>query len=106
MNKAFIFKLDSGKSDELDKSTAKQQDNIILTSTINMPLISLGFHAFIHRTKNAMGITKNLKTQNKFYYVVNPYEHTIPNYNDSLKNLTTIYFGGKETPGNIIKSIL
>ena len=38
-----------------------------------------------------MSITNNLQTKNKFYYVVNPFEHVISNYEDSLKNLTKHY---------------
>ena len=66
MYQPLIFKLESGKSDILDKGVKKE--NLILSSTINMPLTSLGFHTFIHRTKNAMSITNNLQTKNKFYH--------------------------------------
>ncbi len=100
MYQPFIFKLESGKSDILDKGPNK--DNLVLSSTINLPLTSLGFHTFIHRTKNSMSITNNLQTKNKFYYVVNPFEHTISNYEDSLKNLTKIYFGIKEDTPEIL----
>jgi hypothetical protein len=88
MYQPIIFKLESSKSDIVDKGVKKE--NLILSSTINMP-ISLGFHQFMHRTKNAMSITNNLQTKNKFYYVVNPFEHVISNYEDSLKNLTKHY---------------
>ena len=44
-----------------------KKDNLILSSTVNMPLTSLGFHHFIHRTKNSMSITNNLQTKNKFF---------------------------------------
>lgn len=92
MYQPFIFKLESGLSDVLDKDT---KDNLILSSTINLPLTSLGFHYFLHRTKSAMSITKNLQTKNKFYYVVNPFENVIPNYEDSLLNLTKHYLNMK-----------
>jgi len=95
-----IFKLESGKSDILDKGIKKE--NLILSSTINMPLISLGFHQYMHRTKNAMSITNNLQTKNKFYYVVNPFEHVISNYEDSLKNLTKHYLNIKEDTPEIL----
>jgi 23S rRNA U2552 (ribose-2'-O)-methylase RlmE/FtsJ len=100
MYQPFVFKLESGNSDALDKGPNK--DNLILSSTINIPLNSLGFHTFIHRTKNAMSITKNLQTKNKFYYVVNPFEHVISNYEDSLKNLTKVYLGIKEDNPDIL----
>lgn len=97
MYQPFIFKLQNGKSEILDK--VPSDDNLVLSSTINLPLTSLGFHNFLHRTKSAMSITNNLQSKNKFYYVVNPFEYTIPNYEDSLKNLTKIYLDMKdETP--------
>jgi len=99
MYQPFIFELESGKSDVLDKSKA---DNLILSSTINLPLTSLGFHNFLHRTKNAMSITNNLQTKNKFYYVINPFEHVVANYEDSLKNLTKTYLGIKEDAPEIL----
>lgn len=88
MYKFFIFQLDQGKSEFLTKD---KTDNIILSSTINQPLISLGFHYFLNRTKSAMVITNNLETKNEFYYVVNPFEPIISNYEDSLVNLTKQY---------------
>jgi 23S rRNA U2552 (ribose-2'-O)-methylase RlmE/FtsJ len=95
MYNPFIFKLEPGKSDVLDKVS---KDNLILSSTINLPLASLGFHQFLHRTKNAMSITNTFQSKNKLYYVVNPFEHTIPNYEDTLQNLTKIYLNIKDEP--------
>lgn len=100
MYQPFIFKLESGKSDILDKDPSP--DNLVLSSTINMPLSSLGFHAYLHRTKNAMSITNNLQTKNKFYYVINPFEHVVMNYEDSIKNLTKVYLGMKEDTPEIM----
>ena len=99
MQQPYIFKLDTGKSDILDNVS---KNNLILSSTINLPLSSLGFHTFIHRTKSAMNITKNLETKNKFYYVVNPFEHIIPNYDDSLKNISKIYLELKDNEIDIL----
>lgn len=94
MYKQFIVKLETGKSDILDKEI--KDDDLILSSTINIPLISLGFHSFIHRTKSAMNITEKLQTKKKIYLIVNPYETTIPDYDDSIKTLAKEYFNSKE----------
>jgi cytochrome oxidase Cu insertion factor (SCO1/SenC/PrrC family) len=51
-----------------------------------------------------MSITNNLQTKNKFYYVVNPFEHVISNYEDSLKNLTKHYLNIKEDTPEILSS--
>ena len=100
MYNPFIFKLKPGNSDVLDKAPSK--DDLILSSTINLPLSSLGFHQFLHRTKNAMSITNSFQSKNKLYYVVNPFEHFIPNYEDSLKNLTKYYLNIKEDTPEIL----
>lgn len=95
MHHPFIYKLETGKSDILDKKP--DHENLLLSPTISQPLISLGFQTFLHRTKNAMSITNKLDTKNKFYYVVNPFEHVISNYEDSLNNLTKTYLNIKDT---------
>jgi 23S rRNA U2552 (ribose-2'-O)-methylase RlmE/FtsJ len=78
----FIFKL---KQD--DKVVESFSDNkIIITGNILQPFFSLGFHSFIHRTKNAMSITNKLETKNKFYYIVNPFEQSINDYKDNIEN--------------------
>ena len=62
MNNPFIFQLQSGENSFLDN---KENKKIIFSSSILQPQASLGFHYFIHRTKNAMSITNNLKSKNK-----------------------------------------
>ena len=99
MYNPFIFKLDSGNSEILENSG---DDNIITSSTINLPLNSLGFHTYLHRTKSAMSITNNLQTKNKFYFVVNPFEDEIANYEDSLNNLTKHYLNIKDNKPEIL----
>jgi len=71
-------------------------ENVINSSVISYPLFSLGFHSFIHRTRSAMGITKNLQTKTNFYYVVNPFEPNILNYDDDITKLTKVYLKTKE----------
>jgi len=101
MYQPYIFELESGNSDNLKTSSS---NDILLSSTINIPLISLGFHNFLHRTKSAMSITNKLQTKNEFYYIINPFEHIIPNYEDSLKNLTEHYLGIKDANPAIFSS--
>jgi hypothetical protein len=84
-----IFKLNSENLDILDK---EKNNFVILSSTINLPLITLGFQHFLHRTKSGMHITKKIETKNEFYYVVNPFEIKISNYEDSIDSLTNHYF--------------
>jgi hypothetical protein len=90
MNNPFIFQVQSGENSFLDN---KENRKLILSKSILQPQVSLGFHYFIHRTKNAMSITNNLKSKNKFYYVVNPFEHIISDYKDDLNKTSKKYFG-------------
>jgi len=87
----FIHRINSHESEEIFKD-----GSITSASNINEPLHSLGFHSFIHRTKSAMDITTKLETKNKFYYVVNPFEHTINDYKEDIANISEIYFPGTE----------
>jgi hypothetical protein len=100
MHSLFVYELDNGTSDILEKSS--KINNLITSSTINLPLISLGFQHFLHRTKDAMTITEKLETKNKFYNVMNPFEHDISNYDDSLINLTKKYFNNKDKAPEIM----
>ena len=100
MHSLFVYELDNGTSDILEKSS--KINNLITSSTINLPLISLGFQHFLHRTKDAMTITEKLETKNKFYNVMNPFEHDISNYEESLINLTKKYFNNKDKAPEII----
>jgi len=94
-----IFKLESGNSDFLEKSDT---ENILTSSTINIPVISLGFNNYFHRTKSAMSITKNLKSKNNFYFVVNPFEENIADHKDSLNNITKYYLNIKDDRPDIL----
>ena len=61
MYQPFIFKLENGSSDVLANKPKKE--DVILSSTINLPLNSLGFQTFLHRTKAAM----NIKADSNLY---------------------------------------
>ena len=99
MYNPFIFKLDSGDSEFLEEI---DKGDIITSSNINLPLSSLGFHSYLHRTKSAMSITNNLQTKNKFYFVVNPFEDEVANYEDSLNKLTKYYLNIKDDKPEIL----
>ena len=87
----FIYKIPSINVDDIYK------DNSVMHSiNINQPLISLGFHSFIHRTKSAMDITKKLETKNEFYNIVNTFENVINDYNEDINNISQTYFALKK----------
>ena len=98
--KPFIFKIPTGSSSILKDGSS--DNNTVLSNVVNYPSFSLGFHSFLHRTKNAMEITKNLETKNKFYYVVNPVEHKINDYKEDLTTLTKKFFDMTKDDPNIL----
>ena len=99
MYKPLVFEIPQGKNDILVKIKEK---NIVTSTSINEPKISLGFHYFFHRTKDSMSITNDLKTKNKFYYVVNPFEHIISDYSEDINTMTRKFFRMKEKDPNIL----
>jgi len=88
MNNLQVYKLE--KNNNIDIFT-KDKNLVISSPYQNNPLFSLGYHYFIGRTRGAMSITDKLESKNDFYYVVNPYELSIPNYEDTLNNLSKVY---------------
>lgn len=80
---------------KLDKTDLKQdyiEDNIVNTAP-NMihPMLSLGFHYFIRRTRESM-----IKITKDIYYVVNPFEITISNFEDDIQKSQQHYFKTKK----------
>ena len=86
--KPFIFKLNNN---DTSINNIYDKPDVIKSSNINQPLFSLGFHSFIHRTKSAMSITEKLETKNKFYYIVNPFEHNINDYDKDIAHISNTF---------------
>ena len=68
MYQPFIFKLPSVTLN--NKTITSDKDNIEMSYIKPYPLFTLGFHYYLHRTRDGMNITKNLQTKTEFYYVV------------------------------------
>ena len=86
MNKSFIIQLNPGIIDSNENNIINE--DMKTSSNICLPLCSLGFQNYLVRTKSYMDITKNLETKSEIYYVVNPFEINISNYNDTIIDLT------------------
>ena len=97
-NKNILFKIPNTNNDFLKK---KKNTDVKLSSAINQPMFSLGFHAFLHRVKKYMTITNNLESKKKFYYIVNNFEHEISDYDEDISHISKKYFKIKDDP-NII----
>ena len=98
--KPFIFKLEKSDNKILDRPIDKK--DVIMSPIINYPLLSLGYHYFIHRTKESMERTNQLESKNKFYYIVNPFEHTISNHEEDLTSNTKKFFKMKDNDPKIL----
>ena len=98
MYQPFVFKLPSVTLDS--KTVTSDKDNVEMSNVKPYPLFTMGFHSFLHRTRNSMDITKNLQTKTEFYYVVNPFENKISNYEDDLISSTKTYLKAKNEYSN------
>jgi hypothetical protein len=107
-NKSYIFLSDSYDIDNINLDN-ENDNNLIHTLTVNLPLISLGFQTYLHRTQlSFLNILNNKKlpdadknSDNMFYYIINPFENIISNYNDNLDNLSKLYFNIQDDIVNI-----
>ena len=84
-----IFKLSTEEKEDI--SFLKNSD-ITCSKTPNLPLMSLGYHYYMKKTREGLNIIKKIKSEDQFYYVVNPFEIVIANYEESLETLTKKYF--------------
>jgi len=96
-----VFELKSSKNDILDNM---KDAEVILSKTINEPMCSLGFHTFMHRTKtNLIMSIKAVKSDNEFYYVINPWESKITNYEDTLEVASKVYLKANNSNNEFYK---
>lgn len=66
--------------------------DISFSSNIDYPKFSLGFHHFIHSAKNTMSILKQFENKKKVYLVMNEFERNVDNYEESIGNISKVYF--------------
>ena len=95
----FVIKLPKIENnlDFISSAILGASEKVIYSSIVSYPLFTMGFHSFQHRTRSALGqSTKNLQTKTNFYYVVNPFEPTILNYDDDISKLSKVYLKIKE----------
>lgn len=76
------------------------KNNIQITSNIDYPLFSFGFHHYIHFNKNKMEILKEFEGKKKVYHVMNKFERYVDNYPDDIGHYSEKYFqiSGKKPP--------
>ena len=62
------------------------------------PKYSLGFHHYIHDTKDKMQVIEQFKGKKQVYRVTNPFEEQVDDYNDNIQNACNKYFDLGKTP--------
>jgi 23S rRNA U2552 (ribose-2'-O)-methylase RlmE/FtsJ len=74
----------------------KSKDLAFLSPCASQPLFKLGYHYYVSRTRETLiNIIKKIESKKKFYNIVNNFEPEIQDYNDTIHNLTKIYFNIK-----------
>jgi len=87
------FKLVNNK-DEIFKHKPNPQ----YSTNIDYPKFSLGFHHFIHQTKDKMVITKEFRGRKKIYYVMSRFERYVDDYDKDLNNVSKKFFNLNKKP--------
>ena len=71
-----IYKLEKTNS----KKVLDTSNDILFSNNIAYPEINLGFHHFIHATKDKMQITEKFENRKKVYLVTSLFEKNIDIY--------------------------
>ena len=103
--KLYVYKLEKNDEKEIDFQI---EDNLSMSESINLPLLSLGFHNYYYRTQltfinGKKNMSKELNNDIICYDIVNKINNTIANYEDDLNNYYKIFFDIKDDI-NIINS--
>jgi 23S rRNA U2552 (ribose-2'-O)-methylase RlmE/FtsJ len=84
------------------KSIYKTDEDVKLTSIIDYPKCSFGFHHYIHSLRKDVEILKQFENKKKVYLVTNQFEIEIDNYDKTIKQETNKFLNIK---GDIPKII-
>lgn len=86
-----IFKLPQLKDNILKYNTDHE-----FSPNIDYPKFSLGFHHFIHQSKDKMSITSEFEGKKKVYLVFNKFERDVDNYDQDIRHTSAVYFSGPQ----------
>lgn len=84
------------------KSIYKSDEDIKLTSIIDYPKCSFGFHHYIHSLRKDVEILKQFENKKKVYLVTNEFEIEIDNYDKTIKQETNKFLNIKSDIPKII----
>jgi 23S rRNA U2552 (ribose-2'-O)-methylase RlmE/FtsJ len=84
---------------KIKESIFETEPDVKFSSNIDFPKSGLGFHHFVHQSKNNFAeATKMFEGKKKVFRVVNKYETTIDNTNESISGVATEYFNLSNKP--------
>ena len=84
------------KLPKLELNILRGKIDPIFSSNIDYPKFSLGFHHYIHQTKDKMeNVVKQFDGKKKVYRVIHPFERYIDEYDRDIGGYSKIYFKGK-----------
>ena len=70
----------------------KHKLDIEFSENIDYPQSSLGFHHYIHQSKDKMEITEQFKGKKQVYYVLSRFERYIDDYDNDINSVSKTYF--------------
>lgn len=79
-------------------SIFKYKPNPKFSTNIDYPKFSLGFHHYIHQTKDKMSIAEQFEGKKKVYYIFNRFERYVDEYEPSIGNISKMYFNTDPKP--------
>jgi 23S rRNA U2552 (ribose-2'-O)-methylase RlmE/FtsJ len=70
----------------------KHKTDIEFSDNIDYPQFALGFHHYIHQSKDKMEITEQFKGKKQVYYVLSRFERYIDDYDNDINTISKAYF--------------
>jgi hypothetical protein len=86
------------KLPNINDNILKHKHDPKFSSNIDYPKFSLGFHHYIHQNKDKMEIIEQFKDKKKVYLVISKFERYVDDYDDSIGNISKIYFNINPKP--------
>lgn len=84
---ASVYKFPTLKDNILD-----HKGDFKLSANIDYPSFSLGFQYFLHQSKAKMSILDEFKNKKKVWFVLNPFERYIDDYEYDIGGASKVYF--------------
>ena len=78
-----------------DNKIFNHSPNPSFSKNVDYPKFTLGFQHYIHQSKLKMDLTKQFENKKKIYLVMNEFETTIDDHENTIQNISNKYFNIK-----------